>query len=151
MTTTQRTPTSIDRATHTIVFQRTFAASREDVFEAWTDPEQLALWWDPTGAKLTACEVDLKPGGAFRFENAGHSPPFTGVYRVVEPPKRLVFDALGAAGTVTLEAQDTTTLMRVSIRCASEEHLEQFLKLGVDANTERTFDNLGAHLVKKAG
>jgi hypothetical protein len=40
--------------------------------------------------------------------------------------------------------------MTVSIRCASADHLEQFLKLGVDVNTDRTFDNLARYVTKAA-
>src|SRR5262245_8936824 len=77
-----KTKTTIDRSTLTITFKRAFDAPREDVFEAWTDPEQIKLWWDPTGTPLADCAVDLRPGGAFCFTAAsGHAPPFTGVYR----------------------------------------------------------------------
>src|SRR4051812_27645882 len=100
--TTAHTKTTIDRATFTITFRRTFTAPREDVFEAWTRPEQVAVWWDPSGAPLTECAIDLRPGGAFKFVNkdSGHSPPFAGTYRVIDPPSTLVFDALGSVGTV---------------------------------------------------
>ena len=145
-----KTETSIDHATFTITFRRTFAAPREDVFEAWTRPEQLAEWWDPTGTRLTECTIDLRVGGAFRFENDGHGPPFVGVYRVVERPGVLVFDALGAVGTVKLDAEGGTTRMTVTIRCASKEHLDQFVAVGVDVNTARTFDNLVAFVAKRA-
>jgi len=36
-----KTETSIDRKALIITFQRAFAAPREDVFEAWTQPEQI--------------------------------------------------------------------------------------------------------------
>ena len=71
------------------------------------------------------------------------------MYRVIEAPSLLVFDAMGAVGTVRLEADRGTTLMTVAIRCASAEHLEQFVKLGVDVNTNRTFDNLVAFMANK--
>ena len=140
--------TTIDRSTFTITFQRRFGATREVVFAAWTEPEHIRHWWDPTGEPLSECTVDLRPGGSFKFTNrdSAHSPPFTGVYRVIERPRELVFDALGAVGTVRLEVDDGATHMTVSIRCASAEHLEQFLKVGVDVNTEKTFDNLGGYL-----
>ena len=144
------TTTTVDRASHTITFQRRLRAAREDVFDAWTHPEQLAAWWDPTGVPLAKCEIDARPGGAFRFENKGHSPPFAGVYQVVDRPERLVFEVLGAVGTVALEAEGEMTRMQVTIRCASAEHLEQFVKLGVDVNTERTLDNLVAQVEKRA-
>ncbi len=138
----------LNRDTFTITFERSLAASREQVFDAWTKPEHVTQWWDPTGTPLTECVIDLRPGGTFRFVNRGkaHAPPFEGAYRVIERPDRLVFDALGAVGTVLLESRGTGTQLTVTIRCASAEHFEQFVKLGVDANTSRTVDNLVAYL-----
>jgi uncharacterized protein YndB with AHSA1/START domain len=152
MSTAGHSNTTIDRATSTITFHRTFTAQREDVFDAWTQPAQVTMWWDPGGAPLSECVIDLRPGGAFKFVNrdSAHSPPFAGVYRVIEPPSLLVFDALGSVGTVRLEADGGTTTMTVTIRCASEEHLEQFVKLGVAVGTDRTLDNLVAHVAKRA-
>jgi uncharacterized protein YndB with AHSA1/START domain len=144
------TKTSVDRDTFTITFRRSFPAPREQVFDAWTQPEQIKYWWDPSGTPLADCFVDLRPGGAFRFATAsGHAPPFSGVYQVIERPAELVFDALGAIGTVRLELESAATRMTVSIRCTSLEHLEQFLKLGVDVGTERTLDNLVAHVTSR--
>ena len=81
---------------------------------------------------------------------SAHSPPFAGVYRVIERPSELVFEALGSVGTVRLEAREAATHMTVSIRCGSREHLEQFLKLGVDVGTARTLDNLVNYLSQQA-
>ena len=134
--------TTIDQKTFTIAFERKLPVSRAEVFDAWTKPEQIAEWWDPTGARLVTCEIDLRPGGAFRFVNDGHSPPFTGTYAVIERPSRLVFEAMGSVGTVTLETAKSGTRMSVTIRCASKEHLEHFVKLGIATGTDRTLDNL---------
>ena len=133
---------TIDQQNLVIAFERTLAASRDEVFDAWTLPERIREWWDPTGSPLVAAEIDLQVGGAFRFVNAGHSPPFAGTYEVIERPGRLVFEALGSVGTVTLETSGKATRMRVTIRCASKEHLEQFVRMGVASNTDRTLDNL---------
>lgn len=130
----------------TIVFERDLAAPREEVFDAWTRPERVSDWWDPTGAPLASCEIDLRVGGSFRFVNAGHSPPFTGTYVAIERPSRLVFEALGSVGTVALEAAGAGTHMHVTIRCASKEHLAHFVELGVAEGTDRTFDNLVRHV-----
>ncbi len=141
---------SIDRETHTITFERELRASREEVFDAWTRPEELADWWDPNGVRLAKCEIDLRVGGSFLFENqSAHGPAFAGVYRLVERPAKLVFEALGSVGTVALTARGDATHMRVEIRCATVEHLEQFVKMGVHTGTERTLDNLVARFVKK--
>ena len=140
------TTTTIDHATHTIRFERALSAARDQVFDAWTRAEHVTHWWDPTGAPLTGCAIDLRPGGAFTFTNAGHSPPFSGTYQVVERPTRLVFEAVGAVGTVLIEADGTGSRLTVLIRCASAEHLTQFVKLGVADGTTRTLDNLGRFL-----
>jgi uncharacterized protein YndB with AHSA1/START domain len=134
--------TTIDQETFTIAFERKLPVSRAEVFDAWTKPEQISEWWDPTGARLVTCEIDLRPGGAFRFVNDGHGPPFTGTYAVIERPSRLVFEAMGSVGTVTLEAAGNTTRMSVTIRCASKEQLEHFVTMGIAPNTDRTLDNL---------
>jgi uncharacterized protein YndB with AHSA1/START domain len=142
---------TLDRATHTISFQRVFPATREQVFDAWTKPEEVSAWWDPTGKPLSECTIDLRPGGAFRFVNqdSGHSPPFAGDYLIIERPTKLVFEALGAVGTVLLEEKSGQTRLLVTIRCASVEHLEMYLKVGVDVGTDRTLDNLVAYLAKR--
>jgi uncharacterized protein YndB with AHSA1/START domain len=119
------------------------------VFDAWTDPARIKQWWDPTGTPLADCAIDLRPGGSFRFTMASdHAPPFAGVYNVIEKPAQLVFEAMGAVGTVKLDTEASTTRMTVTIRCASAEHLEQFVKLGVQDGTDRTFDNLVAHVAR---
>ncbi|MFO0684985.1 MAG: SRPBCC domain-containing protein [Sandaracinus sp.] len=133
---------TIDEQTLTLAFERTLAAPREDVFEAWTRPERISDWWDPTGARLASCEIDLRVGGSFRFVNVGHSPPFEGQYVVIDRPGRLVFESMGSVGTVTLESRGATTRMHVTIRCASKEHLAHFVQLGVATGTDRTLDNL---------
>jgi uncharacterized protein YndB with AHSA1/START domain len=134
--------TTIDQETFTIAFERTISAPRADVFDAWTKPDQIAEWWDPTGARLVTCEIDLRAGGTFRFVNEGHGPPFSGTYVVIERPSRLVFEAMGSVGTVTLAMAGDGTRMSVTIRCASKEQLEHFVAMGVAPNTDRTLDNL---------
>jgi uncharacterized protein YndB with AHSA1/START domain len=135
---------TLDRAGHAIVFVRTVSASREQVFESWTQADQVAQWWDPSGAKLAECTIDLKVGGGFKFVNqVSHgAPPFTGTYREITPPSRLVFEALGAIGRVLIETVGGKTQVTVRIECTSPEHLEQFVKMGVATGTAQTVDNL---------
>ncbi len=54
-----------------IVIERVFDAPLALVFETWTKAEHVAHWWDPSGTPLAVCEIDLRPGGAFRFVNSG--------------------------------------------------------------------------------
>jgi uncharacterized protein YndB with AHSA1/START domain len=138
----------MDRASRTITFTREFAADRERVFDAWTQPEQVAGWWDPSGARLAECQIDLRPGGAFKFVNASShgGPPFGGFYKEVIRPERLVFEAMGAIGSVLLTKLPAGTLLTVTIECPTTEHFEHFLKLGVDVGTSQTLDNLVSYI-----
>jgi len=73
---------------------RTFDAPRRLVFQAWTDPKQLAQWWGPHGFTNPICELDVRPGGAIRIHMRGPDGavyPMTGVYREIVAPERLVF------------------------------------------------------------
>ncbi|MEZ4372989.1 MAG: SRPBCC domain-containing protein [Polyangiaceae bacterium] len=139
-------PATIEQDTLTIRFARRIQATPERVFDAWTKPDHLSEWWDPTGERLESCDVDLRVGGAFCFRNKHHSPAFAGTYVEITPPHRLVFEALGAVGTVLLEAKGAETQMEVTIRCASAEHFEQFVSIGVAENTDITLDNLVRHV-----
>jgi uncharacterized protein YndB with AHSA1/START domain len=143
---------AIDQETNTITLTRTLSAPREHVFRAWTQPEHVQYWWDPTGASLAECAIDLRPGGSFRFvTRRGHGgPAFTGVYREITPSERLVFEAMGSVGRVVLEDIDGATRMTVTIVCASSEHLAQFIKMGVDVGTSKTLDNLVEHVAAMA-
>jgi uncharacterized protein YndB with AHSA1/START domain len=72
---------------------RTIAASPEEVFRAWTDPAEMKQWYCPEGGTVDAAEVDLAVGGRFRV--AMRMPDGVhvayGVYREIEPPRKLVF------------------------------------------------------------
>ena len=136
----------VDRGTHAIVLARKFDAPREQVFEAWTRPEHVTLWWDPAGHPLTECEIDLRPGGVFRFASRHFPHPFAGVYREIAPPDHLVFEAMGAIGRVTLEKIGDKTHLTVRIECGSAAQLDQYLKMGIDTGTAKTLDNLVAYV-----
>ncbi|AYG64933.1 MULTISPECIES: SRPBCC domain-containing protein [unclassified Rhizobium] len=134
----------IDRDTHTIIVTRVLAAPCEQVFEAWTRPEHVTCWWDPTGEPLAECEIDLRPGGTFRFLNrhSAATHQFAGVYREIAPPRHLIFEAMGAIGRVTFDETAGGTRLTMRIECGSAERLDQYLKMGIDTGTAKTLDNL---------
>jgi uncharacterized protein YndB with AHSA1/START domain len=140
----------IDHATHTIRFVRSFDAPMALVFEAWTKPKHIACWWDAAGDPLRVCEIDLKPGGAFLFVTRSHPEmPFTGTYLEIDPPNRLIFEALHSTGRVLFTSAGGKTRMTVEITCQTAEQLEQFLKMGVAAGTSQTLDNLVSYIQRQ--
>ncbi|PJE27037.1 Uncharacterized conserved protein YndB, AHSA1/START domain [Pseudooceanicola antarcticus] len=51
-----------------VVIARVVNAPPDLVYAAWTDPAQIVLWFGPEGFKLTTHEVDIRPGGLWRFD-----------------------------------------------------------------------------------
>jgi uncharacterized protein YndB with AHSA1/START domain len=79
----------------TLQLRRTFAAPREKVFRAWTDPEELKKWWGPPGYGTPSAEVDLRVGGKYRLgmRKLPDGPLFylAGTFREVRAPERLTY------------------------------------------------------------
>lgn len=77
---------------------RVIDAPRERVFEAWTDPDQLAEWWGPAGFSTprSSVSIDAQPGGKWTATmksdgDDGTEIPFYGVYKELEAPAVLSF------------------------------------------------------------
>jgi uncharacterized protein YndB with AHSA1/START domain len=76
-----------------IVITRVFDAPRELVFEAWTDPKHITQWWGPKGFTTRVTQLDLRPGGKWRYVMIGPDGteyPATGTFREIIPPERIV-------------------------------------------------------------
>ena len=147
-----------------IVLTRDFEAPRSLVFEAFTRPEHLKQWWGLRGSTLRVCEVDLRPGGAWRFVTRGangHENPFRGEYREITPPERLVYtlvydvegarDSPGLVTDIFSEQGGRTTLVETMLFPTVEER-DGLLKSGMKSGAAETFDRLAellATLVSK--
>lgn len=76
------------------VISRTFAAPRDLVWKAWTEPERLAAWWGPRGCTIQVKQLDLRAGGHFHYAmvfSEGNQMWGRFVFREIVPPERLVF------------------------------------------------------------
>ena len=72
---------------------RTFKASRQRVFRAWTEPELMMRWFVEGDGNMSVCEIDLREGGRYRLEGdmGGKRWTIWGSYLEVRPPERLVY------------------------------------------------------------
>ena len=52
-----------DHETHDVVVTRRFAATRERVWKAWSDPDDVMRWWGPQGFTSPTCRMDFREGG----------------------------------------------------------------------------------------
>ena len=96
-----------------VKFERTYDASLEKVWKAWTDPEMLKQWWGPNNVIIPECEVDLRVGGRiYIVMEAGEAMgpykgtrwPMDGKYTVVEKNSKLAYTA-----KAWTEGQEATT------------------------------------------
>ena len=127
---------AVGSADRELVVTRLIDAPRRLVFRAWTEPEQVARWWGPQGFVTTHCDMDIRPGGAFRC--CMRSPEGTdywkrGVYREIVEAERIAFtfaweDADGKPGhelltTVTFADEGART--RLTLHQAEFETVER--------------------------
>jgi uncharacterized protein YndB with AHSA1/START domain len=96
--------------------RRRMPATRDVVFEAWTDPQGLREWMCPGDAVSAEATLDLRVGGSYRIVMKSKTRDYvhTGVYQVVEPPSKLVF-------TWTREEDEVPTLVTVEFVALGDE------------------------------
>ena len=167
---TTMTTTRIDRgstATTTIyseggdlVFERTFDAPRELVWKAMTDPQQVPRWWGPKNTTTTVVEMDVRPGGSWRY--VSHAPDredvaFYGEYLEVDPPSgykwTFMFDVEGVGpqgGPETFVFEDLGGRTKVTStgHMGSAEAIEGALASGMIGGAIETWDRLEALLAE---
>ncbi len=152
----RRSSTEAGTADREIVATRIFDAPRELVFEAWTDPEQIARWWGPRGFTTTIHEMDVRPGGHWRFIMHGpdgvdyrnHS-----VYTEVVKPERISYHHISGPAfhmTATFEAQGKKTKLTARMVFDSAAQRDKVAKeFGAVEGLGQTLDRLGEHVGKE--
>ena len=140
-------------ADHEIVITRLFDAPRRLVFDAMTRPEHVRRWWGLLDERYSVpvCEIDLRPGGAWRFVGRGPMGEvvFYGVYREIVPPTRVVFteiyapfpDAESVVPAVFTEENGKTRLT-ASCTYPSREVRDTVIKSGMEKGAALSYDRL---------
>jgi uncharacterized protein YndB with AHSA1/START domain len=167
---TTMTATRIDRGSNEtttiyseggdLVFERTFDAPRELVWKAFTDPELVPRWWGPHGTTTTVAEMDVRPGGTWRYISQApdrDDVSFFGEYLEIDPPKgfkwTFLFDVegLGVQGgpeSFTFEDVGGKTKVISIGHMGSVEAIEGALSTGMVAGAIETWDRLEALLAE---
>jgi len=142
-----------------IYITRVYDAPVKVVWDAWTDPDQVAQWWGPRGFTLTTHGKELRPGGIWHYTM--HGPDGVDylnktLYHVVEVNKKLVYDHGGNDDRPPLfrvtvmfsELEGQTTLdMTMTLPTAEEaEATRMFIKA---AGGNATWDRLAEYLNEK--
>jgi uncharacterized protein YndB with AHSA1/START domain len=141
-----------------LVFERTFDAPREQVWKAITDPELVPRWWGPHGTTTTVVEMDVRPGGKWRYLSHAadrDDVSFYGEYLEVDPPKgfkwTFMFDVEGVGpqgGPETWILEDVAGKTKVTSigHMGSPEIIEGALATGMAKGALETWDRLAALL-----
>ena len=143
-----------------LVFERTFDAPREVVWKAFMDPERIPRWWGPRNTTTTVVEMDVRPGGSWRF--VSHAPDsedvsFFGEYLEIDPPNRFrwtfMFDVEGVGpqgGPETFLFEDVggRTKVTSTSHLGSPDVIEAALATGMVRGAIETWDRLEAMLAE---
>jgi uncharacterized protein YndB with AHSA1/START domain len=139
-----------------VAMSRVFDAPRRLVWEAHTNPRHLTQWLlGPPGWTMPVCEIDLRPGGTWRFvwrKSKGEEMEMTGVYREVKAPERLVSTERWGPewpetiNTLVLTEKDGKTTLTQTLLYPSKEARDAALKTGMKEGANQSYDRLEAHL-----
>lgn len=139
---------------------RVYDAPVRMVWEAWTDPEQVAQWWGPRGFTITTHSKDLRPGGHWNYTM--HGPDGTDYenrthYFEVEECAKLVYDHGASADrpplfrvTVLFRESLGKTIMEMTMALATPEMVQEIRKLIKQAGGNSTWDRLAEYLEKES-
>lgn len=142
-----------------ITITRVYDAPIADVWEAWTDPDQVAQWWGPRGFTLTTHHKDLRVGGTWKYTMHGPDGadyPNTTVYLEIEPQAKLVYDH-GANDnqppmfrvTVLFSESGGQTTMRMTMALPTPEAAAATRKFVKQAGGNATWDRLAEYLARQ--
>lgn len=144
---------STSHASTVLRIVRTFTASAQAVFDAWTSPEVMARWWHAgSDWETPVAEVDLRVGGALRVTMRapdGEEYGARGEYTEIRPPERLAFtwtwdDSDGQASLIELEFTEqhgVTTVVLTHSGLSGEES-----KQSHSEGWQKVLDSLGRML-----
>jgi uncharacterized protein YndB with AHSA1/START domain len=133
---------------------RSFHAPRPLVFDAFTRPRHVRRWWGCGAMTVTACDADLRVGGAYRYvlrTADGSRYPFKGEYRQIDPPRRIVFTqvfdvepyaAHEAVVTADFAEHDGRTVLTELIRHQSKAARDGHLSCGMEEGAAGALDRL---------
>ena len=139
-----------------IVVTRVVNAPRRLVFEVYTNPEHVLQWMTgPAGWIMPICEIDLRPGGAWRFvwcRDDGTEMAMSGRYTEIVPPERLVSTESWGAGlpetlnTLLLSEQYGKTTITQRLLFPSKETRDAALQTGMLEGMSTTYERLDDYL-----
>jgi uncharacterized protein YndB with AHSA1/START domain len=138
MSTTVTTPSELE-----IRVERIFDAPRAHVYSVWTDPALIPEWW---GDGTVVEEMDVRPGGSYRFQTAYGT--VEGEFREVDPPARLVQTFQNHLQTLEFEELGEQTKLTQTMLFETTVERDTTMQYGVEAGAKAGFERVDALLQK---
>jgi uncharacterized protein YndB with AHSA1/START domain len=139
---------------------RIYDAPVKMVWEAWTDPKQVAQWWGPRGFTITTKHKDVKTGGTWVYTMHGpDGVDYSNNTKFLEVEKyaRLVYDHGGNENqppmfrvTVNFSEKNGKTLMDMTMALPTAEAAVETKKFIKKAGGDSTWDRLAEYLEKES-
>lgn len=142
-----------------IVLTRILNAPRDLVFDVWTDPQHIAQWWGPNGFTNTIHEMNVRPGGIWRF--IMHGPDGTDypnkiVYEKVERPSLIAYlhgddsddEAAMFRASASFEEEEGKTKVTLRLLFPSAEARNKMVEFGAVEGGQQTLGRLEQYLSK---
>ena len=135
-----------------ILITREFDAPRHLVYRAYTEPDLIRRWFHANRGVIRSIEVDLRVGGAWRYEMTAHNGfafSFHGEYREVVPEERLVATEIysgapeaEALDAVTFTEKDGHTYLEILVTHQTKEYRDAHLESGMEDGLQDALDLL---------
>ena len=138
-----------------ILVTREFDAPRHLVFRAYTEPDLVSRWWPGRRGEMQVCEIDLRPGGAWRYAmvaEGGFEVAFHGEYREIVPGEKVVFTEIyempdGTLSEATLNTATFTeaggrTTLELLTETSSKDVRDMILGSGMEGGVQEGLDIL---------
>jgi uncharacterized protein YndB with AHSA1/START domain len=139
-----------------IQITRVFDAPSLRVFDTWTSPRHLPHWMlGPEDWTMTVCEIDLRPGGTWRFgwrHAKGTEMEMTGEYREIVPGKRLISTERWGGNwpetlnMLVLSEENGKTTITETVLYPSQEARDAALATGMKEGVSLSFNRLADYL-----
>jgi uncharacterized protein YndB with AHSA1/START domain len=114
--------------------ERIFDAPRSHVFSVWRVPQLIPEWW---GDGTVVEEMDVRPGGSYRFRTAYGL--VEGTFREVDPPERLVQTFQNHLQTLEFEDLGERTKLTQTMRFETTEERDTTMQYGVEEGAKSGF------------
>jgi uncharacterized protein YndB with AHSA1/START domain len=139
-----------------ILITREFDAPKDLVYKVWTTPELVKRWWSAKRGQMTVAEIDLQPGGKWRYvmiaDEGAFEVAFHGEYREIVPNERIVSTEIyegappmegteeGTLNTAMFSEQDGRTTLTILVQAPNKQVRDAIIESGMEDGLQDALD-----------